>query len=150
MLYTLAHLPAFTIAGISIRTTNANGQAQIDIGSLWQRFMQQQVQNNIPTKINEDGYCVYTDYESDFNAPYTTIIGCMVSTSEGLPEGVSCKEVAACTYRVYKPVGELPGGIMQTWTYIWQSGIPRAYRADFDVYRPDGSAETYVSINEGE
>jgi len=146
MEYAQIRVPAFNIAGIAIRTTNANGQAMKDIGELWQRFMQQQVLQSIPGRVSDDIVCMYTDYESNFNAPYTTIIGCKVTGGHILPDGLVFKEIPAALYRLYKPVGQLPESIVQTWMNIWQSEIPRAYAADFDVYKQDGSAETYLSV----
>jgi len=148
MQYTIAQLSPFTIAGIAVRTTNADGQAQKDIGMLWQTFMQKQVLQSIPNRVSDEVYSLYTGYEGDFKAPYTTIIGCKVSATDGLPDGLIYKAVPANNYQVYKPVGELPGSIMQTWVYIWQSNIHRAYTADFDLYKTDGSVETYLSVIE--
>ena len=144
---TLAQLPSFTIAGVTIRTENAGGKAKRDIGALWQQFMQQQVLQTIPNRYNDDIYCMYTEYELDANAPYTVILGCRVNSLEGLPEGITGKAIAAASYMLFKPVGSLPDSIISAWVHIWQSDINRAYEADFDVYKPDGSVETWLSIN---
>lgn len=70
----------FSVIGISVRTTNENGQSAKDIEALWGKFWGEEIQNQIPNKINDDIYAVYTDYETDFNGPYTLIIGLTVST----------------------------------------------------------------------
>ncbi|HZV12359.1 MAG TPA: effector binding domain-containing protein, partial [Candidatus Kapabacteria bacterium] len=38
-LFDLITLDEFNIIGISVRTTNQNGQSQKDIGELWEKFM---------------------------------------------------------------------------------------------------------------
>jgi len=143
---TLIQLPAFNIAGMAIRTENAGGKAKNDIGALWQQFMQQAVLQTITNRYSDDIYCMYTEYESDANAPYTVILGCRVNSLDGLPAGIIGKAISAASYMLFKPVGSLPDSIISTWVHIWQSNINRAYTADFDVYKPDGSVEVYLSI----
>ncbi len=144
MNFELTHLPSLNIAGISIRTANAGGRAQKEIGELWQKFTGQQILQNIPNRVNDDIYCMYTEYESDANAEYTTIIGCRVNDISDLPPDISGWLIPGQLYRLYNT--ETPGNIMATWMHIWQSDIDRAYAADFDVYKQDGSVETYLSV----
>ena len=85
----------FSVIGISVRTTNENGQSAKDIEALWGKFWGEEIQNQIPNKINDDIYAVYTDYETDFNGPYTLIIGLTVNTLENIPEdfvGITIKK----------------------------------------------------------
>ncbi len=148
MQFTLTQQPSFIIAGLAVRTTNKDGQAMKDIGALWQQFMQNQVQQTIASRVDDDIVCMYTNYDSDFTAPYTVLLGCMVRSAEGLPQGLTVITVEAATYRVYQPVGLLPGSIAAAWGHIWQAAIARAYTADFDVYKPNGSTEIYLSVIE--
>jgi len=78
----------FNIIGISVRTTNENGQAVKDIPALWNRFMSEGIANKIPNKTSESIYCIYTEYEKDHTKPYTTIIGCRVDQVENIPAGM--------------------------------------------------------------
>ena len=41
------------IIGISVCTTNQNGQAIQDIGNLWQRFFSEQLLAKIPNKVSD-------------------------------------------------------------------------------------------------
>lgn len=140
------------IVGISVRTTNQNGQSQKDIGELWGKFYAQNVLASIPNKVSDDVYCIYTDYESDQNAPYTTIIGCEVSSKETIPAGMIFKEIPACKYQVYTAKGKLPDCVFGTWMHIWQNPIERQYAADFDVYGTkskdplNAEVKTYLSV----
>ncbi len=46
---------------------------------------------NIPNKVDSTIYSVYTDYESDFTKPYTTLIGCKVPDLKSIPKGMAAK-----------------------------------------------------------
>lgn len=56
----------FHIIGISVRTINENGQSAKDIEALWGKFWGEGISKQIPNKISDDIYAVYTDYETDF------------------------------------------------------------------------------------
>jgi len=50
----------FKLIGLKLdkKTFNANGQAAVDCGSLWQRFMGDGIANKIPSKTSENLYAV--------------------------------------------------------------------------------------------
>ncbi len=138
-------LDGFTVVGISVRTSNKNGQSQKDISELWSRFMQERIAGKITNKVNEYLYCMYTDYESDFMGEYTTILGYKVSSTENLPKELMMKTIPSGAYKLFKSSGKLPECVLNTWMQIWQSDIKRKYIADFDVYPSDAfSSETPV------
>jgi predicted transcriptional regulator YdeE len=151
MIFT-TELESFYVIGISVRTTNANGKSLKDIGELFGRFMSQNLIQKIPNKISHDIYCIYTEYESDFNAPYTTLIGCKVSSAEDIPEGFTSKIIPASKYQVYKSIGNLSESLGKTWESIWSSEMERRYSADFDIYGEkaqdfsNGEVDSYVSV----
>ena len=62
-------LEPFKIIGISVRTTNENGQAMKDIPFLWNKFFEENIKDKIPNRLTDDLYCVYTHYEKDRNPP---------------------------------------------------------------------------------
>jgi predicted transcriptional regulator YdeE len=126
---------SFYIVGISIKTTNENSQAATDIGGLWQKFMSENVASKIPNKADENVYAVYCRYESDYTAPYTTLLGCKVSSIENMPDGFDYIEIAGGNYEKFEAKGNLMEGIVyKTWVDIWNSNLPRAYITDFEVY----------------
>ena len=146
-------LKGFIIIGISVRTTNSNGKSLKDIGEIFSRFVSQKLMDQIRDKNSSDIYCVYTDYESDFNAPYTTIVGCRVSSMEHIPPGMVAKIIPDSKYQVYHSTGKLSECLTKTWVTIWESEIDRKYMADFDIYGERGldpenaEIETFVSVN---
>ncbi|WP_316802770.1 GyrI-like domain-containing protein [Pedobacter nototheniae] len=125
----------FNVTGISIRTTNENGQAAQDIPQLWNKFMTENILEKIPNKIDQSIYVIYTDYEKDHTRPYTTIIGCKVSNQEIIPEGMITKTIEQGNYKKYPVQGNLlEGAVINEWMKIWDSGLPRIFTADFEVY----------------
>jgi predicted transcriptional regulator YdeE len=152
MEYIETKLDKFYVVGISVRTTNQNALSQKDIGELWGKFYAQNYIEKIPNKVSNDVFCIYTDYESDQNGAYTTIIGCKVTAAKEVPEGMILKEIPESKYRVYTAKGKMPDCVIATWQHIWQSPITRKYTADFDIYGEkaqnpnDAEVETYLSV----
>jgi predicted transcriptional regulator YdeE len=150
---TTATLEAFHLIGISVRTTNVNNQALKDIGELFGYFVGQNILEKIPNKITGDIYCVYTNYESDYNGPYTTIIGCKVSSLENIPIGLIGKTIPDSKYQVYRSTGKLSISLAKTWEGIWNADLNRSYSADFDIYGDkardyeNAEVDTYVAID---
>lgn len=125
----------FYIIGLAIRTTNENGTSATDIPKLWERFFAENSIVLIPNKTSNELYCMYTDYESDYTKPYTTILGCKVSSLDEIPEGFTGKQVDGGNYSLITAKGKMADGIVfQEWTKIWNGDLPRAYTADFEIY----------------
>lgn len=125
----------FSIIGISVRTTNENNQAGQDIPALWNKFMAERIANQIPNKIGDSIYCIYTDYEKDHTKPYTTILGYKVESLDIIPTGMIGKTFHEATYIKHLAKGNLLRGIVfDEWTKIWNSDLDRTFTADFEVY----------------
>jgi predicted transcriptional regulator YdeE len=131
----LITIEEFFIIGLSIRTTNENEQSATDIPALWNKFMSENTIENIPNKIDSSIYAVYTEYEKDYTKPYTTILGCKVSSLENIPTGMIGKTIAKETYKQFTAKGKLADGIViQKWIEIWNTDLKRKYTADFEIY----------------
>lgn len=128
-------IPTFHVIGISVRTTNENGQSMQDIPALWGRFMAEQITTQIPGKINNDLYCIYTDYEKDHTRPYTTLLGCRVYHLDSIPDGMTGKTFTEGNYTRFTAKGNLAQGIVYNeWINIWNTPLNRGFTADFEVY----------------
>lgn len=143
----------FKIIGISIRTTNENGQASQEIAELWQRFMSENVISKIPNKIDNAVYSLYTEYESDHTKPYTTILGCKVENLDNLPNGMVGKSFDGGTYSKTTAKGDLMQGlVVHQWSKIFEMELDRTYDADFEIFGEkaqnpaDAEVEFYVGI----
>lgn len=125
----------FPVIGIAIRTTNENGQSAIDIPQLWARFFSENILDQIPGKVENTIYSIYTDYELDYTKPYTTILGCRVKDLDLVPEGFTAKEIGGGTFTTFQAKGKMADGIVvREWMKIWDTDLPRSYTADFEVY----------------
>ena len=125
----------FSVIGISVRTTNENGQAGQDIPALWNKFMTEGIAEQIPNKIDNSIYCIYTEYENDHTKPYTTILGCKVENLDTIPNNMVGKTFEESTYTKYIAKGNiLQGVVFNEWIKIWNSDLDRTFTADFEVY----------------
>jgi predicted transcriptional regulator YdeE len=125
----------FNVIGISVRTTNENGQSGQDIPALWNRFISEGILQQIPDRISDDIYCMYTEYEKDHTKPYTTLLGCAVSHLDNIPEGMMGKTIETAQYTKFVAKGDLTQGIVfNQWLKIWNSDLDRIFTTDFEVY----------------
>jgi len=141
------------IIGLSVRTTNENGQSATDIPLLWHRFMSEGIAAKIPNKAGDEIYSVYTDYELDHTRPYTTLLGCRVTDLNHVPEGMTGKVIEGGEYLELTAKGKLSDNIVfAEWQKIWASDLPRTYQSDFEVYGPksqnpdDAEVNIYLSV----
>ncbi len=155
MEYALVELPILQVVGIAVRTRNAHGQSQKDIGELWARWYKEKIADRILAKSDDDILCVYYDYEDQDRGWYTCVLGCQVQGPEpDAPTGLLVVTLAASKYRLYVSTGTIPDCVQQTWLQIWQEVDCRSYRADFDRYGPEafgpGQArvETWLSVED--
>ena len=88
----------FKLIGISIQTSNENGQSAQDIADLWGRFRSEGVAEKIPNKMDRTVFSLYTNYQGDHTKPYDTIIGCKVSSLDVIPEGMIGKSFNGGSY----------------------------------------------------
>jgi predicted transcriptional regulator YdeE len=136
----------FKVIGITVRTTNENGQAAQDIGALWSRFQTEGVIERIPDKADSSIYSIYTHYESDFTKPYDVVLGCKVTSLEHVPAGMIGLSFEGGKYTKFISKGDLTkGAVYNTWVEIWNSGLDRMYSADFEVY-----GEKALNLTNGE
>ncbi|MDB4919817.1 GyrI-like domain-containing protein [Mucilaginibacter sp.] len=127
----------FYLTGISVRTTNQNGQSQKDIGGLWTKFTTGNMMQQIAGRLTDDMYCVYTDYETDHTGAHTAVLGCKVNSLDNIPGGFIGITIPADKYQVYYLEGQFPANIGEAWQQIWTSDIDRKYTADYDFYKAD-------------
>jgi predicted transcriptional regulator YdeE len=144
--YALRDEERLTIVGISDRVSNAEAQK---IGDLWRRFHVMGGGSAIPTRLSNAVYGVYCEYDGDYTQPFTALIGCAVAPDAAVPEGMRRITVEAGRFAVYRPVGEMPQAVFQTWAEIWETPLERRYEADYDRYGDRYGADGLVEIHVG-
>jgi len=110
----------FYIIGVSIRSSNENGQSVEDMGQLWGRFYAEGISNQIPEKESDAIYSVFMDYDSDYRGKYTALIGHKVSSLDTIPEGMVGKKIVGGTYQKVISKGKMPDAIVESWKNIWE------------------------------
>ncbi|MCX5773776.1 MAG: GyrI-like domain-containing protein [Fusobacteria bacterium] len=122
------------VIGIQMRTSNE--KAMEDIPKLWNTFFTENIQENIPNKVNGNILAIYTDYEGDFTNPYTYILGCEVSSLMDIPKGMLEISIPSTRYEIFTAKGKMPDKIVEMWQHIWSPKInaKRTYMTDFEVY----------------
>jgi len=147
-------MPEFLVVGVSRRTCNADGRSVEDIPAVWRDFLTKnaaaQIKNRaVPPKM----YAVYSDYASDWKGEYAFLIGVGVTRAPAVPEGMEVRRIPAQTYARFVAKGEMPSSLLEIWSSIWLSELPRTYTFDFEVYdqrftRPKNKEiDIYVAVD---
>ncbi len=140
------------IIGISVVTTNENGQSIKDMGEIWGKFFE--VSEQIPNKKSDDIYSIYTDYETDYTGKYTAILGYEVNSLSEIPNGFIGREIGGGKYKKFLAKGEMPNAVVQIWKEIWEkdSELKRRYTSDFEVHGEnaqkgkDSEVEVFIAV----
>ncbi len=152
----MENIKAFKVIGISVETTNQEGQAVQDIGQLWQHFFQENIPAQIKNKESEDIYSIYTDYETDFTGKYTCIIGFRVSHLDEIPKGLIGRNFEGGPYQKLIAKGMMPNAVGEKWQEIWRNDakLNRKYTADFELYTEksqqgvESEVDIYLAVKE--
>jgi predicted transcriptional regulator YdeE len=132
---------AFTVIGISARTSNAKEVTPDGvIGKQWGRLFQEGLLAKIPNKADQNIVAVYTDYASDHNGEYTYILGARATSDAKVPAGMVATKIPAGKFAVFtSEKGPAPRVVPQLWMKInslpqGEVGTRRRYRSDFEIY----------------
>lgn len=138
----------FNIVGITVKTSNANNQAIMDIGQLWARFFDEQIFDKIPYKEEENIYMVYTDYSSGHTGTYTALLGAKVASLDYVPAGMTGRSLNGGVFEKFVATGEMPQALIDTWQKIWNlhDTLGRSYTHDFEVYTSSADHEVSVYV----
>jgi predicted transcriptional regulator YdeE len=154
--------PSFTLAGISVVTTNAaelSGEGKI--GKLFEQFHTPYIGGQLALHQQQPGhYSCYFNYKDGVVGQYEVMVGVHVRDNmQGqYPESVSTFTVPTAKYAVFVTErGPIIEVVQRAWTDIWQWSqqldTARAFTGDFEYYGPnidpnDGQAEIYIAIRQ--
>ena len=152
--YRLKKMPEITVVGVSRRTCNADGRSVDDFPAVWREFLTKnamaQIKNRVVPPVM---YAVYSDYEKDWTKEFNFLIGCGVTRAPSVPDGLIVRRIPAQTYAHFVAKGEMPGSLIEVWSSVWLSTLPRTYTFDFEVYdqrftRPtEKEVDVYVAVD---
>jgi hypothetical protein len=121
-----SQLPEIKIVGITCRTNNvAESNAHLaQIGLTMGKFFTENLPDQISYRKNPGiTYCVYTNYESDFNGDYTYFIGEEVTAFDdsNIAKRFSQLVIPTSNYTKFTNIpGEMPKVCIDMWHRIWE------------------------------
>jgi predicted transcriptional regulator YdeE len=150
----LETLPAFTVAGIGVRTINSDEGDPVTskIGPLWTRFFADAIMDKIPDQDPDSPiYAVYSAYETDLHGHYTLTIGMKVDGAGPRGDGITEVKIEGGDYLVFENEGSVPAVVVETWEAIWdyfskENEYTRRYTADFEEYYGNDGVAIYIAV----
>lgn len=151
-------IPAFSVAGISVRTRNSEemNPAIARLGGLWNRFFSQSWERKLPAR-GDDGriFGVYSGYESNEHGAFDVTAGVAVAEpgrvrTEAVP-GAACVDIEAGDYLVFTGEGEMPQMVIDTWVRIWHyfaenPQVQRRFSTDFEAYEGPDKVAIHIGV----
>lgn len=164
MKYRIVEKEAFTLSGVSIRTTQDGGDNITNIPRFWQQSTASGLLGNLSSQCGSMGMLgICYDYDpADNHFSYAIAIEKPADSAEGLPDGCEDIRVPASTYAVFESIGPMPDAIQAVWKKIYSEWFPgtdyeHAGTPDFEVYplqkscdcnpsSPDYRSEVWIPI----
>lgn len=139
---------AIRIVGLELRTSN--DVAMQSIPPHWQRFVADGVLAQIPGKLSDTVYAVYTHFEHaglNNEGLYSLIIGAQVSAEAPVPAGLTHCVVPAGPRAVFEaPTGQ-PERIGEIWQAVWsRKDLAKTFIAEVERYLPDGRIDISIGV----
>ncbi len=142
---TIVQLAEKKLVGITTRTNNKHlfesDPSTNKVAATVQKYFHNGLAEKIHARKNPGTtFCVYTQYESDFNSDYTYFIGEEVTAFDNITEGFETLTIPVQKYAKFtNQPGPMPAVCIDMWKAIWKMndaelGGKRAYIADFEVY----------------
>lgn len=135
-------VPAFRVAGISVRTRNSHemDSATARIGALWDRFFDESWEHKLP-RPDADAriFGVYSAYESNEHGAYDVTAGVAAPSDVQLVGGAATVDIEAGEYLVFHGQGAMPQMVLDAWGEVWRyflrhPQVRRRFGTDFEAY----------------
>lgn len=135
---------ARTLYGIETRITD---DPATQIGEVWERFLDENLADDIPERLDDCTVAMYFNYEGDHTQPYMFFLGCEVGDVACVPDGFALRTTPVGEYAEFVAVGEMPQSLIEKWQQIWSMDIKRNFAADYEIHDP--AAPNAVAIYVG-
>lgn len=136
------------VVGFELRTHN--GEAMQTIPAFWQHVMAGGGVTQVPDRLSDDLYAVYTHFEhagTDNLGLYSLVIGAAVDPQWPLPPGLVRAVVPAGPRALFPVPDNRNDQVPVTWQRIWQRGdLAKSFIADFEHYSADGSIVVEIGL----
>jgi predicted transcriptional regulator YdeE len=132
MTHEIVHLASRTFVGLETRASNAHPEL---IGELWADFRRRDIAQQVPSKLSDDVFAVYSDYVADHTEPFSLLLGYEAEGIHGTPPGLIRRVVAGGSFARFTFAGNQPDALIDGWRRIWSLGLRRSFRADVECHR---------------
>lgn len=138
---------ARTLYGIE---TRIDGDPAEQIGEIWNRFLGEDLADDIPSRLDEGLIALYCDYdEGDDPRPSTYFLGCEVLDVCSAEEGFAIRYTPVGDYAEFHAYGEMPHAVIEKWQQIRNLNLERNYVADFEIHDPNSPHEVAIHVGVG-
>jgi len=136
------------IVGIELKTSNTEAMQTMPL--FWQKFYQEGISQQIPSKVSDNVFAVYTNFENEGKnneGIYSLIIGAEVTEIQTLPENFVSTIVKPSKRAVFEVEKGHPEKVGEKWQEIWgTTDLEKNYVSDYELYYPLGKIEIHVGI----
>jgi predicted transcriptional regulator YdeE len=144
------------IVGVGVKTNNIQeaDSATAQVPLAWERFSADKIASQVLNPLMpERPLGVYSYHEHEYNGNYEFVVGLEVEDLTQIPEGLTGVKIPPGEYVIFSVQGKIPNIVVYTWNYIKQYFInnttyERAYKIDFELYKPEDQIDLYVSVRE--
>jgi predicted transcriptional regulator YdeE len=147
-------VPAFRVAGICTRTTNA---AEADpgtacIGALWDRFFSESWEHKLPLPTSDGRvFGVYSGYESNQHGAFDVTAGVAAPDNHLAQPGASVVDLQAGSYLVFEAEGHMPQLVIDAWAAVWRyfeenPQVVRRFGTDFEAYSGPYQVAIHIGV----
>jgi predicted transcriptional regulator YdeE len=143
--------PAFTMAGISTRTSNPvemSGQGRI--AQLWKGYLKDGGSPFPDQRDPRPTVSAYANYESDHTGEYDVTLGRVVAGPGEAGPGMKILAIPAGEYLRFPAADATPHGIISAWQAVYThfagpAEMRRAFTVDFEKYSAEG-VHIYIAV----
>ncbi len=139
----IEHQYARTLYGIETRIT---GDPASQIGAVWQRFLNENLTDDILERLDDRLIAMYFNYDGDHTQPYTFFLGCEVGDVACVPDEFALRTTPAGNYAEFLAAGEMPQSLIETWQQIWAPDLKRDFVADYEIHDPATPHEVAIYV----
>lgn len=147
-------IPAFRVAGIRTRTTNAaeTDPATGRIGPLWDRFFSESWEHKLPPPASDGRvFGVYSHYASDQYGEFDVLAGVAAPSDYQATPDASVVDIEAGNYLVFEAEGSMPQLVIDAWAAVWQyfeayPQVQRRFGTDFEAYSGPYQVAIHIGV----
>lgn len=140
---------ALHVIGIELRTSNL--EAARTIPPFWQRLSQERVLEQLPGRLSDDVYAVYTHFEHaglSNDGLYSLVIGAALPAQAPVPAGMVRVVAPAGRRAVFDVEHGRPDLVGAAWAGIWaHDELPKTFVADYERYGADGRIDIWIGLH---